>query len=96
MSTEAILGREHFDYVTMATYTADMAEASSHAAGIISKLKRENDQLEMMIWLLIRAAGGKIELYEGDIARFDKRKAEMIQSIMIDTRMRIFEAKELA
>ena len=89
----SIAGRENFDYVTMATYTVDMAEAGENAAGIISKLTRENAQLEMMIWLLVRAAGGRIEIYEGDICGFDKRKAELIQSVRLDTSTRVFEAR---
>jgi hypothetical protein len=52
--------RENWDYVTMDTYSADMAELSRTAAGVTEVLARENSALKALVWELVRQAGGRV------------------------------------
>ena len=54
--------RENHDYVTMDTYSADMAELSGTASGVIKDLRRQTDEAKRLVAMLIIAAGGKINL----------------------------------
>ncbi len=56
--------RENFDYVTMENYSADMAENTQRAIGIIAGLKRRAEDAERLIAHLVLAAGGKIEIHD--------------------------------
>lgn len=59
--------RENFDYVTMDTYSSDMADHTRHAVGIIEVLKRRSEDAEKLIAQLVLAAGGKIKIHDQDL-----------------------------
>jgi hypothetical protein len=59
--------RENFDYVTMLTYSADMAEHTQRAVEIIESLKRRTETAEKLVARLVLAAGGEIEIYDLDL-----------------------------
>ena len=63
--------RENFDYVTMDTYAADMAESSSHAAGIIDMMKEKQRNAERGLIAAVLAAGGRIVLGPRDLMDAD-------------------------
>jgi len=59
--------RENFDYVTMDTYSADMAESTQRALSVIESLKRRTEAAENLVAMLVLAAGGKIEIHDYDL-----------------------------
>lgn len=66
--------RENFDYVTMDNYSADMAELSQTAVNAIEYLVKERDDLKRLVWSLVKAAGGKVEVYDDLLWRPRERK----------------------
>ena len=54
--------RENFDYVTMETYSADMAENTQRALSAIMTKQYEMKLLHRMIWMLARASGGEVKI----------------------------------
>lgn len=84
--------RENHDFVTMATYAADMDELSARGLGIIKVQRREIEDLKRTIWLLVKAAGGQIDVHHHDMIAFDHNRARWEVSDMpsvMGTRFRI-------
>lgn len=54
--------------MSMAAYEADTRELAETAAGIISELRRQLREREIVMWAMVRAAGGSILIRESDIA----------------------------
>lgn len=54
--------REDWDYVSFASYSADMDELAQRSAGIIDQQRREIDRLKLKIWVMLMAAGGKLSI----------------------------------
>lgn len=54
--------RENFDFVTMDTYSADMADLTSMAAAAINSTKSEVKSLQRLVWLLVQANGGSVKI----------------------------------
>jgi hypothetical protein len=73
-------------------YKKDMAELSEMSSNFISMQKREINERDRLIWLLIRAAGGRIAVDEFDIMRFDAKKSELIREIRQDTMQEVYKA----
>lgn len=61
------MARQDHDYVSMADYEADTRELAETAADIISELKRQLREREIMMWAMVRAAGGSLLVRESDI-----------------------------
>src|SRR5262245_21619009 len=52
--------REDWDYVTMENYSADMAEHTARASGIIAELRRRAETAERALAEVVLAAGGEV------------------------------------
>lgn len=65
--------QENYDYVTMDSYSTDMAELSGRAAAIIAGLKKRADEAERIACELIIAAGGKIAIPSHDLLDRQRR-----------------------
>lgn len=61
--------QKDFDFVTIDNYCADMDDLGQTAARAVELLKRKNDQQRLLIAALVKAAGGRIEVYQGDLQR---------------------------
>lgn len=71
--------RENWDYVSMDTYSADMAELAGTASNALTYLQRENLDLKRLIWHLVHAAGGTLSVCERDLARHEDSHHELTQ-----------------
>jgi hypothetical protein len=81
--------RDH-DYVSMADYEQDTRDLAERSAAIIEDLKRQIREREIMMWAMVRAAGGTLLVRHGDVAagypaawRIDDAAAEMGQTFTI-------------
>ncbi len=59
--------RDH-DYVTFADYENDTRELADSAASIIEDLRWQLRDREIMMWAMVRAAGGTLLVRQNDIA----------------------------
>lgn len=87
--------RENFDFVSMDTYKADMDDLGQQGAGIIERLVREKKELERTIWLLVNAAGGRVNIYDGDVIKYDPRHCKLAVTIYEYDHMTEFRARSL-
>ena len=53
---------ENWDFVSMKTYSADMAESTDRAVAIITQLRKEVDQAKRTLAEVVLAAGGRVEV----------------------------------
>jgi hypothetical protein len=77
--------RENWDFVSMDSYAADMRESASQAASIISAMREEKKQLERLLAHAVKAAGGKITIYETALADPSPIGLKMWRSVADDT-----------
>lgn len=61
--------RKDWDYVSMEDYVSDTKELSERAGTCIAELKRRAEHAEALLWLAVKAAGGKIEIQDSDLVR---------------------------
>jgi hypothetical protein len=79
--------RESWDFVTMDTYSADMAELSRTAAGVTETLARENRALKALVWELVRQAGGKVMVSDHALMPDPKHVLEVSFDMCHDARV---------
>ena len=71
--------RRDFDYVTMSDYATDTRELAAHATNVIAQLKQDIAAREALIWHILRAAGGKIELPESALDPHGMPQREIVK-----------------
>ena len=65
--------RENYDYVTMTTYSADMAESTERTVIAISKLRKRVAQAERALAEIVLAAGGAVNVSERNLHDRDRK-----------------------
>lgn len=68
-------GREDWDFVSFDNYSSDMKQLSDQSASIIEQLRRERDEAQHMVGVLVYSAGGQIEVERK--ARFYAHRIEL-------------------
>lgn len=66
-------GRENFDYVTMDTYSGDMAELSGQAKAVIMSQLAEVKHLRRLVWMLVVASGGTVKIHRSTLADYSEQ-----------------------
>lgn len=57
--------RRDFDFVTMADYSADMAESANHAVAAIEYVKQKEKDAKRALMAAVLSAGGKLAIHSG-------------------------------
>lgn len=91
-----IIGRDGWDYVSMRDYAADMAELSGYAATITTNQRERIEELERMVWCLVKAAGGSIEIGNHVLDGYRRGLSELTISHVPSRDAMIVEASGLA
>lgn len=60
---------EEFGPISFADYKHDMDELGTSAATAVAKLVARNAELTYQLWLVVKAAGGAVTVYDSDLAR---------------------------
>jgi hypothetical protein len=87
--------RENFDFVSMETYAADMADLSRTAGDAVAKLRRDKDEMLKTIAALVEASGGSIAVPLHVLGRMNFDKVELIVEEDPSRRERIFRVRPL-
>jgi len=86
--------RKDWDFVSMEDYSADMAQQSALARGIIESQRREIEELKRTVWHVVHAAGGRVEVASWDL-RFRDKDCELITYQNAEKMSHVFIAKRL-
>lgn len=72
------LMRRDWDFVEIGDYRHDMEELGRQSAGVIATIRKERDDLQRLVFALVKAAGGSLSVPEHELAPWHKPDGELI------------------